>query len=895
MLNSVYSQAASERHYKALVEVIANPRPSGAVVRGAIGLGKSSLVAAALAAQKVVPSVIRLFCSPVLSHIPYGVLSPYLTDSEILTDPINVLRDISRTIASKGDLKQSKIIVIEQAQFIDDESSFVLSTLMENSAAKLIVIGAHLDAEDDFLSVLEQSAIVTSIVMQPMDVFEIGALMEALLGGGISQQAAARVHQESGGNPRIAKTYIAVCLERGLLYLDQTLANTVEGQNGIWFLNGQGSVVGGELESLIEEIHRSCTPTQQQSLELLALAGAQDARLLDLAGFEFRDLIVSGQLRWATDKKRIEFSAGVHQRVLRSQIPLQRSTLLFEQWSKFLEGQQLEPAPGVLSWGAQLGNSYSAEDIRQAARHAAVGENYELAWGLALQQSNFPANGSDVLFEAEILVGADRYFAARSLLLQLVERLDEPELINEAFTQLLIVLTSIGSTPETVSLYFKKWESQINKHADPKDTEMLLKVQRLGLQLLGLWQQVNGISGQLPEHSRLEQLIAEPLLPLEAKAITTLMLCDAASVQGKYRPALDALDRCYSLIAHDPRLTSLFRTKLFFRRGWNLLHLGEQERLAELLHSYDYGGDKYYFQAQGARLLLSGTQNLVQGRTSLAIREMAEAVSELKLSDPAQLQTLAENMSSIAIKHWAGLQGRESGAESNSMASSKTDLSALLGEPASRQRILARGAAAMAGTPFEGEAVTDFPLFERLALLLSTSQLSEEALASDDTNHRLLQLCQRQDGELSVMLVKLCHERLQSGPESMEQLATEAFRHKEFLIGIEALVRAALRYTAQGQQRAGGLLLRQAAQIIEEQKITPSRFVSRALALTELTAREAEIVQLALSGKNNAQIARSLTVSQRTIEGHLYRVFTKLGISERSELHVAELDFGVSQ
>ncbi len=51
-------------------------------------------------------------------------------------------------------------------------------------------------------------------------------------------------------------------------------------------------------------------------------------------------------------------------------------------------------------------------------------------------------------------------------------------------------------------------------------------------------------------------------------------------------------------------------------------------------------------------------------------------------------------------------------------------------------------------------------------------------------------------------------------------------------------------------------------------------------------------MDLARAGKNNAEIARALTVSQRTVEGHLYRVFAKLGISERAELKDAGLQPG---
>jgi ATP/maltotriose-dependent transcriptional regulator MalT len=51
-----------------------------------------------------------------------------------------------------------------------------------------------------------------------------------------------------------------------------------------------------------------------------------------------------------------------------------------------------------------------------------------------------------------------------------------------------------------------------------------------------------------------------------------------------------------------------------------------------------------------------------------------------------------------------------------------------------------------------------------------------------------------------------------------------------------------------------------------------------------LTAREREIVTLAANGLSNRQIADKLTVSVRTVEGHLYRACAKLGISDRGEL-----------
>jgi DNA-binding CsgD family transcriptional regulator len=51
-----------------------------------------------------------------------------------------------------------------------------------------------------------------------------------------------------------------------------------------------------------------------------------------------------------------------------------------------------------------------------------------------------------------------------------------------------------------------------------------------------------------------------------------------------------------------------------------------------------------------------------------------------------------------------------------------------------------------------------------------------------------------------------------------------------------------------------------------------------------LTRREREIARLAAQGLSSPDIARRLVVSVRTVEGHLYRLFAKLGVSRREDL-----------
>lgn len=66
-----------------------------------------------------------------------------------------------------------------------------------------------------------------------------------------------------------------------------------------------------------------------------------------------------------------------------------------------------------------------------------------------------------------------------------------------------------------------------------------------------------------------------------------------------------------------------------------------------------------------------------------------------------------------------------------------------------------------------------------------------------------------------------------------------------------------------------------------------ARFWARNKELTgpieQLSSREREVIQLAAKGLRNRAIAEKLNISNRTVEGHLNSIFSKLGVSSRVE------------
>jgi DNA-binding NarL/FixJ family response regulator len=65
------------------------------------------------------------------------------------------------------------------------------------------------------------------------------------------------------------------------------------------------------------------------------------------------------------------------------------------------------------------------------------------------------------------------------------------------------------------------------------------------------------------------------------------------------------------------------------------------------------------------------------------------------------------------------------------------------------------------------------------------------------------------------------------------------------------------------------------------------------ITLSDLTSRELEIIELVLAGYTNKAIAAAILISEKTVEFHLDRIYTKTGVRTRLLVSVWALRQGI--
>lgn len=128
------------------------------------------------------------------------------------------------------------------------------------------------------------------------------------------------------------------------------------------------------------------------------------------------------------------------------------------------------------------------------------------------------------------------------------------------------------------------------------------------------------------------------------------------------------------------------------------------------------------------------------------------------------------------------------------------------------------------------------------------------------------------------------HAQATDGPSLLAAAdALEAIGARRY--AMEAAAEAATAFVNEGRQESARRAAARAHGLhAPDQGTEPPKIDGLHGTAIGLTAREAQLVELAATGLTNAEIADRLVVSVRTVESHLYRAMQKLGVRSRAEL-----------
>lgn len=273
------------------------------------------------------------------------------------------------------------------------------------------------------------------------------------------------------------------------------------------------------------------------------------------------------------------------------------------------------------------------------------------------------------------------------------------------------------------------------------------------------------------------------------------------------------------------------------------------------------------------------------------LAQLVPAVEGLRHADPEHLLPYA---AAVAADAAALLGDRDAVAHYSAVFA---DLSAELDAGPREHSLLACAHVAAASAVFEGASAALAGLARVADQLARTGPVRAEAeviglllrLGDSGRVDRLAEITRGCEGTE----LRLAHDHAlalqERSGDALVRVAEAAEAAGYLLLAAEAAASGVRCLARDGDfvRRRNGMKLLQ--RLLERLPDVVTAQLNETHARKELTHRERDVAALVASGAGSREIAARLRVSLRTVEGHIYRIYEKLGVSTRSELAAAYL------
>ena len=849
------------------------------------GIGKTAMaaeIAARLADEMV---VMRVHGSPALSAVPFGVLSPYLSDLPVdqATSPVAILREFwSQFEKRRGSAGARLLLVVDDAHDLDEGSTQILAELVTAGWARLVATSRPRPGLPAALLQLWYDGLAERLELHPLEKETVTELAEKTLGGTVMASTVDVLHSVSEGNP---------LLLRSLLEDSKTDGNLVR-RNGVWFLT---RALTGNGEGLAEVVRNKVLRTseaEREAMYVIALSEPVPAAVLDsLVGRDTVRSLMDSRLVLTTNGagSPLKMWHPMYGEALRQIVSPARSLQIRQSMVQHL---MTEPATAegllrMVSWALDCGADVDDEQLLQAAFLAAKLLQNPLAMAAAERVRSEALRPRARAVMAMVNYNDGDYRSTVRLLEEDAGFLDaDPTGPLGAGLLWAAARSAVGdSSEEIVADVRAAADALVGGHA--ADHVLVGEIRRhaFALELAALAH--DGRYAELRDgldafESGLGQ--DEPDFVM-SQLFLLAMRCELLMVEGQPVQALDkGRDALVLLDEHKDDLLYV-SDFILVRYALAALESGDWAAAETALNRYAASSAMGLITFGGDIQTLKGLSLLRQGRLEQAGLVLTPAVEALKVKDPQRLRRLGN-----ALAFYAAAR------------SGNTDLARRLGREQS---------SAAAGGAYVEAMAQLFMLTGREHLDKGSGLDKLRQMADASALHHLP----------GVLLQNLVLRAELGDLQAMEALQdTASTMGGTWANGWESLASAQMAGAGDGFVNAGNLLAaagmpgpaavafdraanafdaegkrpeaRQAAVLrdVSESNLgdalvhDPHTETDRSVPLTR---REQDIVALAVSGLTDRQIAEKLMVSVRTVEGHLYRSYAKLGIRRREDLGAA--------
>ncbi|MTK04772.1 LuxR C-terminal-related transcriptional regulator [Micromonospora sp. CP22] len=859
---------------------VAGVHGRGILFTGSAGIGKSRLLHEGVDALPGDDyAVWRIAASATTSAMAFGGLIQVLPEQPQGLSPAGILRWALDVLQHQAAGRRI-VLAVDDAHLLDPPSAALVHLVARTENAS--VVGTLRDGEQIPLPIraLWTDGLVERAELGPMTPDETAAMLNAIVGGQVDSGSTDRLGRLSAGNPLLLRELVHAATNSGEL---------VE-KYGVWTWTGRLELAPS-LTELIDIRIGQLTPGVRAVVELVAFGEPLGLRLLhqaveqhDVEYAEERGLITMVESDRRLD---VRLAHPLYGEVVRRQCPVSRTRRLQANLADLLDKvgkRRREDLLRVARWRLASGTAQDPTMLIAAAGEAFA--RYDVPLATRLARAALDAGGGFDAAEllATILMFADRPAEALGVLDAVATDAGQEERLSRWLTVRGMVSywgLSQASTVEEIADEGTKL-TDAAAQARVRAFEAIMRLHRL----------------EAPAALRLAQgVLDRPAASVAARELARCTIAHLQAVQGQLSRSAAAVDLVQAKAANWRADMPYLQLAVELARGTRLALSGDlvgidalvADEFADLADAGDFRLGTGYLailRAYAARL---------RGRSDTALQAALSACAVLATSRVYAGLAQAERAQAAALRGDAR-QAAEAIAEADRLHSPSMAVLYPWLEQARVAALAAGGDLPTAVSRLHSLAdrlrADGFAGHETLVLhdLVRLGQAAAQTgpRCSDGTRRtiaqRLTELSEQVDGELPPLLARHARASADAAPEGL-LTAADGFAERGLdLLAAEAAAEAVhlLRQrrspeVAHARQRLGAFLA--CCDMVHTpalQAATPT-----------LTDREWEVARLAADGSTSRAIAEQLFLSARTVENHLQRVYSKLGVTSRAELRVA--------